>query len=123
MKVSYARLVNLGNYENERIELTDDVHPDETPDQAYARVRAWVFEQIKLSDDLAQAQAQLNGIADQVRGTELKLNRVVQRWEFAVLKYTQLRDTLALHGVNLEPLPTYLDPNAVKEEDIEEAPF
>jgi hypothetical protein len=102
MKITYARLVNLGNYENERIELTDDVHPDETPDQA---------------------QAQLNGIADQVRGTELKLNCVVQRWEFAVLKYTQLQNTLALHGVNLEPLPTYLDPNAVMAEEIKEPPL
>jgi hypothetical protein len=42
MKVNYARLYNLGNYENERIEVEDDVRPDETPGDTLKRLAAWV---------------------------------------------------------------------------------
>lgn len=44
MKVSYERLINLGNYNNERIALEDDVQPGETPQEAYQRLRALVYE-------------------------------------------------------------------------------
>jgi hypothetical protein len=44
MQVTYERLFNLGNFNNERISITDDVQPDETPEQAYARLRALVYE-------------------------------------------------------------------------------
>jgi hypothetical protein len=43
MQVTYERLFNLGNFNNERISLTDDVQPDETPEQAYARLRTLVY--------------------------------------------------------------------------------
>lgn len=43
MKVQYERLFNLGNYNNERISLEDDVQADETPEACYQRLRALVF--------------------------------------------------------------------------------
>lgn len=43
MRVTYERLFNLGNYNNERIALEDDVQPGETPQEAYQRVRAAVY--------------------------------------------------------------------------------
>jgi hypothetical protein len=43
MRVSYERLINLGNYNNERIALEDDVQPGETPEQACQRLRALVY--------------------------------------------------------------------------------
>ncbi len=40
MQVSYSRLFSLGNFENEKIEFTDDVQPGESYEQAYERARA-----------------------------------------------------------------------------------
>lgn len=56
--VTYARLFNLGNYENERIELSDEVGPDETLEQAYARVMAWVYAQKEISDSIRRGEVQ-----------------------------------------------------------------
>jgi hypothetical protein len=50
MRVSYERLINLGNYNNERIALEDDVQPDETPEQAYQRLRGLVYAMSGLVD-------------------------------------------------------------------------
>lgn len=50
MKVSYERLFNLGNYNNERIVLEDDVQPEESPHEAYQRLRALVYEMAELPD-------------------------------------------------------------------------
>lgn len=44
MKVTYARLVNLGNFENERFELEDEVWENESFSEAFERVRKWVEE-------------------------------------------------------------------------------
>jgi hypothetical protein len=43
MKVTYERLFNLGNYNNERIALEDDVRDGETPEEAYQRLRSTVY--------------------------------------------------------------------------------
>lgn len=53
MKVSYERLINLGNYNNEQIALEDDVQPDETPEQAYQRLRDLVYKMAGLRDPRA----------------------------------------------------------------------
>lgn len=45
MKINYARLYNLGNYENERIEVEDEVRPDETPAETLQRLADWVAAQ------------------------------------------------------------------------------
>ena len=43
MKIIYARLFNLGNYENERIEVEDEVLAGETTQETYRRLRAEVY--------------------------------------------------------------------------------
>lgn len=57
MKVSYERLVNLGNYNNERIALEDDVQPDETPEQTYQRLRALAHNFLGVPDPKAPKPA------------------------------------------------------------------
>jgi hypothetical protein len=42
MIVRYARLFNLGNYENERIEIEQEVHASQTPEDVLAYLAAWV---------------------------------------------------------------------------------
>jgi hypothetical protein len=61
VKVSYERLVNLGNYNNERIALEDDVQPDETPEQAYQRLRALVHQMAGVVDPKAPKPAPVRG--------------------------------------------------------------
>lgn len=55
--VTYSRLINLGKFENERIEFTDDVQPGESPNEAYLRVRRWVYEAAGIKDPLAPVVA------------------------------------------------------------------
>lgn len=57
MKVTYERLVNLGNYNNERLSLEDDVQPGETPEAAYQRIRATVHELLGIVDPKAPKPA------------------------------------------------------------------
>jgi hypothetical protein len=54
VKVTYERLVNLGNYNNERLSLEDDVQPGETPEQAYQRLRATVHGLLGVPDPKAK---------------------------------------------------------------------
>lgn len=61
MKISYARLFNLGNYENERIEIEDEVLPNETPKQAYHRIRAELFASVGRKDPEAPPDSQQAG--------------------------------------------------------------
>jgi hypothetical protein len=59
MRVSYERLINLGNYNNERIALEDDVQPGETPTEAYQRLRALVYEMAGQADPRAPKPARV----------------------------------------------------------------
>lgn len=53
MKITYERLVNLGNFNNERLSLEDDVQPGETTEAAYQRVRAQVYALLGMPDPKA----------------------------------------------------------------------
>lgn len=53
MRVTYERLFNLGNFNNERIALEDDVQPGETPIEAYQRLRATVYAMVGKPDPAA----------------------------------------------------------------------
>lgn len=57
MRVSYERLVNLGNYNNERLSLEDEVQPGETPEDAYQRIRATVHAFLGIRDPRAPKPA------------------------------------------------------------------
>lgn len=56
MRVLYTRLYNLGNYENERFEVEEEVPADESADQTAQRLRDLV-EQMKAQADEERRQA------------------------------------------------------------------
>lgn len=114
--VKYARLVNLGNYENERVEFEDYVRPDETPDEAYARVRLWVHEQLAREDPLKDLHSQLSRLRNEVFDAEDQLKQINRRVERAIERHTQLRQLLTIHGVDIEPLPAHLVPRTSEAE-------
>lgn len=57
MRVTYERLFNLGNYNNERLAVEDDVLPGETPEEAYRRVRGLVYAMLGRPDPAAPKPA------------------------------------------------------------------
>ncbi len=59
MRVTYERLVNLGNYNNERLGLEDEVQPDETPEQTYARLRTLAHKLLRIRDPHAAVPAEM----------------------------------------------------------------
>jgi len=109
--VKYARLINLGNYENERIEFEDEVQPGETTEAAYTRVRAWVYAQVNRDDPLQPARERIERANADAFRAEDRARGVRQRWLDAVAKYDELRSVLSLHGVEIPELPFPLRPN------------
>lgn len=66
MKITYERLVNLGNYNNERLSLEDDVAPGETPEQAYQRLRALTHDLLGVPDPKAPRPSPVAPQADNI---------------------------------------------------------
>jgi hypothetical protein len=109
--VEYGKTFNLGNYENERIFLTDDVQPGETQDEAYARVRHWVLAKHGEGEELLSLEQQRRRAQSRADQAQYGLSNVVSQWREAVLRFEALRELLAKHGVELRPLdPYYLPP-------------
>lgn len=117
--VRYAKLVNLGNYENERLELEDYPRPEETPEQAYLRIRGWVHEQLGKEDPLRDLEIRTAQLRGEVIDATSKLRKVRQRWEMAVRRHGELKALLEGHGVELEALPSYLALSAIDLEQDE----
>jgi hypothetical protein len=114
MKVSYGRLFSLGNFENEKIEFTDDVQPGESYEQAYERARAVVeAEHVKsmVSRSLVQHERdQLWKLRTDVSDAERRLREVNGAWRRAAKNFDNLRALLAAHGVEMADLDEYQRP-------------
>lgn len=108
-KVGYARLFNLGNYENERIELEDEVRPDETNEAAYDRVRQWVEAQGAGAKRKARRGEVLNDIEAKINEAKARFASIERKHQDAVKKYNQLRELLDKHGVPIPDLDRYWD--------------
>lgn len=66
--VRYGRLLNLGNYENERVEV--EILPDEgqSPAEALEEARAWVNAQLGLDVSEADYESAMKVVAKFERG-------------------------------------------------------
>jgi hypothetical protein len=51
VSVTYTRLKNTGNFENERIGVTVEVEPGETPLDTLKRAKRFVNEQLDIEED------------------------------------------------------------------------
>jgi len=56
-RVMYQRVVNLGNFEAERIEAEAEVGPREDPDKVLAELRTWVNTKLGVEPELTASQA------------------------------------------------------------------
>lgn len=81
-RVSYGRLVNLGNYENERIEATTEVN-GETAEEALQALRAWVGEQIGTTRRDLEERDRAQQLRYQVAEYEQRLKDARAKWDKA----------------------------------------
>ncbi len=111
--VHFSKLVNLGNYENEKIAAWANVEANQTPDEALAALTAWVEEQAKarVKDQEAVAAAQRL-----VGELEWKRNQMA-----AQIK--EMRDTWAKGRAFLKAIGLALPRTYLGEDNDEEMPF
>ncbi len=96
--VTYGRLRNLGNYENDRVESTAVVERGETPEQALVKLADWVHERLGLSmEDIRQMERHGREVQEEVRLIEEKLGLLRGN-------YDAFKAVLAARGVDLDSL-------------------
>ena len=44
--ITYARLLNTGNFENQKIEVTCELEPGQDPDEQFIRLKTWADEKL-----------------------------------------------------------------------------
>lgn len=122
--VEYGKTFNLGNYENERIFLTDDVQPGETADEAYARVRHWVLAKHGEREEVKSRECELLRLQHGIDSAHYRLSEVLSEWRETVRKFDELRALLAKNGLEISPLSTYYlppEPKPQAEAELAEA--
>jgi len=82
--VQYGRLVNLGNYENEKLSAWATVEDDETPDEALAKVTAFIEEQAgtrkQQESQLEVTAARLSRMESEKRQMEREIREMRETW-------------------------------------------
>lgn len=111
--VTYSRLKNLGNYENERLDATAAVLEGQTPEQVHEQLRTWVHGQLKLTmTDLEQEVQQLEGrrydLKNDCQAIERRLEQLKKQWNEA-------KTLLTIHGINVPEFPLADEPPTVIE--------
>lgn len=97
--VSYARLQTLSGHNNERVGATADVEYDagELPEQAMARLKAWVHEQMSDVRDVYAMREDVEQLSYQKDEIQRDIDRLA-------IQYEHLQHILQQHGVEIEDL-------------------
>lgn len=120
-QVHYQKLVNLGDFQNERIGAWAHVSDDETPEEALADLTAWVESQglsrREVKDDLASAREQLNDVQYRRDNIKADITRLKKLWEKAAAIVTGM-------GMELPPgYRSWVDEQPEGDVDEEGIPF
>lgn len=102
--VSYRRLINLGNYENETIGFELPMEPGESHAAALARIKAIVLELAGKSQEFKRAEERRQKAEYELYGLQNKLNSIQRDVTAAIKKYDGLRTLLEKHGIAIDPL-------------------
>ena len=99
--VTYHRLKNLGNYENERLEATAAIHEGDSPAEVLLDIQQCVSNQLNLKEDirgeirdLRDRKATLNS---EIFGLEARLAELKTKW-------LEAKKVLAAHGIEVTEL-------------------
>ncbi len=106
--VHYQRLINLGDYENERCGAWANVGADETPEDAYAALHDWVDSNLNLEreaqQDVQLLQNRKRALQNELSQLTVEIAEMRTRWEAAKRFVT---------GLGLE-----IPPSRVSDDDI-----
>jgi hypothetical protein len=91
--VGYSRLVNLGNYENEKVTASARVEDGTDPDAVLASLKDWVMTRVADAERRERERDQAGQLQWDIRGLELQLAQAKQKWEAA-------ERFLAAHGID-----------------------
>lgn len=80
-KVTYAALANLGNYENERIELEATIGEGDSYEEVLADLTQKVHEQLKNEKDYYQYCHKYNDAQRRLKEITEKLQKAYDQWE------------------------------------------
>lgn len=74
--ITYERLVNLGNFENERLSATVEIEVDQSPEEAFEYLCQWVSEQLKAEKRISKAEQKLQQLAEQEKYLQSKIDKI-----------------------------------------------
>jgi chromosome segregation ATPase len=127
--VTYHRLKNLGNYENERLEATAAIHEGDSPVEVLLDIKQWVSNQLNLKEDIRgeirDLQHRKSTLNSEIFGLEARLAELKTKW-------LEAKKVLAAHGIEVtellwfeeQPEPTLPEPEAIVEpESIAVIPY
>jgi hypothetical protein len=116
VEVSYRKLFNLGNYENETLGTRVEVGENETPEEAMADAKAFIDAQAaELQAEREDERADADLVHFLLRKNQAQIHDLKQLKENLVRQVTILAKVLETHG-----LPVDWDP--AEFEDREEGP-
>lgn len=95
--VSYRRLKNLGNYENEAIEATALVEDWEDSVQTLDALRSWVEDQLGIRETVSSLYDQRNDLRHKLEQLNSQIAAAEQKWQ-------KIEEFLARLGVKLTDL-------------------
>jgi hypothetical protein len=104
--VNYSKLVNLGNYENEKIAAWATVEDGQTPDVVLDGLRTWVDEQAGkrggLRDDLSELERSIQDLQWKKRQLTEEMREMGTLWkrQRAFLEKIGLELPGSVHGAN-----------------------
>jgi predicted nucleic acid-binding Zn-ribbon protein len=90
--VTYERLVNLGNFENERLSATADIEVDQSPEEVFEYLCQWVNEQLKTEKRISRAEQKLQDLADQEKCLQAKIDKIKAQIEFLENQLIQISE-------------------------------
>ena len=88
--VTYERLVNLGNFENERLSATVQIGIEDSPEEAFEYLCQWVNGQLKVEKRIIKAEQKIQELADQEKYLQSKIDKMKSEIEFLEKRLIQL---------------------------------
>jgi formate-dependent nitrite reductase cytochrome c552 subunit len=91
--ITYRRLATFGHYENEAVEATAKVGPDDDPTERLEALKGWVDTQLGCRQEYRAAKDDVERAKQELASIEQLVERAQGRWDAA-------KAFLSKHGIN-----------------------
>lgn len=79
--VTYERLVNLGNFENERLSATVEISVNDSPEEAFEYLCQWVNEQLKSQERINRVEQKIQELSNQEKYLQVRVDKIKAQLE------------------------------------------